>query len=108
MELFLIALAPVLQIILSILRLTGTIKIPIGAIAVLAIIAGGFFSMKAGSLVMDSIVAESPGHGHCGMPFAAFFIGGTLVDFVAAVIIGAICGIVYYRKIKNREAISPA
>lgn len=104
MELLLIALAPILQIILSILRVAGKINIPTGLIAVLAILAGGFFSMKAGSLEMDAIAAKSPVHSHCGMPFVAIFIGGTFVDSIAAVIIGIICGVTYYQIKKNRAA----
>jgi hypothetical protein len=102
MELLLIFVAPVLQIVLSLLRLKRKIILPIGAIAVLAIIAGYLLSIQAGKLLMDGIVADSPkGSVHCGMPFAACFILGTFVDTIAAIVIGAICAIIYYRSNKT-------
>jgi hypothetical protein len=107
MELFLILLAPALQIIFSVMRVKGLINIPGGLLAVLAIMAGGFLSMQAGSLAMKNIIDNSPKESiHCGMPYAVFFLGGTFVDGVAAIIIGAICIIAYYHKHRKSTSLS--
>lgn len=96
MELLLIFLAPVLQIMFSVLRITGQIKVPIGVIAFLAIIAGGILSFNAASLEMADIVAHTPkGHFVCGTPLVAFFLCGTLMNATAAIVIGGICAIIY-------------
>jgi len=108
MELYLIFIAPVLQIVLSVLRGTGKIKMPLGVIAVLAIIAGGILSAEGANLVMDNIMANDPnGRIHCGTPAAMFFLGGTFIDLIASILIGAISIIIYYQAIKSKKATSP-
>ena len=104
MELLLILIAPVLQIIFSVLRVKGKITLPVGVIAVVAIIAGCSLSILAGNILMDGLIDRSPkGSVNCGMPFAACFILGTFVDTIAAIIIGGIAAIAYYNAAKNRR-----
>jgi hypothetical protein len=95
MELIIILLAPILQIILSVLRIKGVIKLPIGVISFLAGFASIFLSVWAGKVMLDELDTEFQGRAHCGMPALGCFIGGVMIDAVLNIIITLISYAVY-------------
>lgn len=102
--LFLISLAPFLQITASILRIKGLIGIPIGGIMFLTFILGVVSSFWA----MDSMPVPPQLHpgSRCGMAEGAVLMGGILLQMVTAPLIAIISYIVYYHKRLNEKELN--
>jgi hypothetical protein len=91
MELLLLLVAPVLQIILSVLRLSRKLSVPLSVIFGFAVITGIACSFFASNLVVEGIRAESHGQYVCGMPGLAFVIIGLFITLVSTPIIAIVC-----------------
>nr|WP_294942662.1 hypothetical protein [uncultured Mucilaginibacter sp.] len=91
MEFLLLLVAPVLQIILSALRLARKISLPLFLIFWFAIITGIACSVFISKLVMAEISAQSQGRYICGLPGFVFLMGGLFVSFISASVIAFVC-----------------
>jgi len=97
-SLIIIIIAPVLQIVLSLLRVTGRIKIPLGLISFLTLILGIAVSFATMQLTNYSIMQDMPGKKclDCGMVGISFFIMGFLITVVSVPLIG-LASYVFYK-----------
>jgi len=95
--------APTLQIIASILRITGHIGVPIGGIMFLAFFMGVTFSFVA----MNTLeLSPSPTGVRCGMPQAAILFGGFFLQVIMAPLIAIISYIVYRFKRQHENKLN--
>jgi hypothetical protein len=92
--------APTLQIIASILRITGHIGVPIGGIMFLAFFIGVVFSFVAMNTVE---LPSSPTGVRCGMPQFAVLCGSFFLQVITAPLIAVISYIVYRFKKQNEN-----
>lgn len=105
MELILLLFAaPVIQIVLSVLRLTGKMPLPLMLIFAIAFFIGIAASFIAMGIVLDEIPASS-GHGKCGMPGMAALFGGLFITFVSAPVIALICALINFYRMKSMAKI---
>jgi hypothetical protein len=95
MEFVLLFTAPILQIILSVLKLNSKIKLHLFIIFFVALFTGlacSFLSMK---IVLDQMRALAPDRYICGMPAMALLLGGLFITFIATPIITIVCHFIY-------------
>jgi uncharacterized membrane protein len=92
MILLILLVAPILQIVLSLLRIRDKISTPIGVIALFMIILG-FVLSYIGQIIAGN--DAPPGEARGTISFAFLFIGN-LVTIILALIIAIISSIVYY------------
>ena len=90
-----IIIAPIIQIIISVLRIYDRTKLPLSAIGVLTALLGVFLSFQTTSMVTYHLPNS---HATCGILSAAFLIGGVMITFVATPVIGIISYLVYRYK----------
>lgn len=100
--LMLLFVAPIVQIVLSTLRINGRIYLPISVITLLMFILGIVLSFCSMSIVSASIVVEH-NRPRCGLPEAAFLICALFITFFSGSIIGIISGICFHFKTKNKR-----
>jgi phosphotransferase system glucose/maltose/N-acetylglucosamine-specific IIC component len=101
MEFLILLIAPVLQIIASIMRITEKLNIRLIYIALLAFILGIAFDFILAGIIGDELRRENY---HCSMPMVGTFIVGLLVIIVAVPVIGGISYLVYRDKRKTVDA----
>jgi len=102
LSLIMLFIAPVLQIILSMLRINGRISTPIGAIVVWTFIAGIILTVIS-VLIVSHNIPHNPHSIRCGTIDAAFLFCGLFITIVSIPIIGLICGAAYsFNKNKSR------
>ena len=100
MPMLLIFIAPIFQIIVSILRVTRVILVPLYLIFASTILLGFTLSFTA----MGSILDNMPGTGpHCGMPAMGVLFGGIFITLITSPIISLVVFLIN-RSINNREA----
>jgi hypothetical protein len=92
-------LAPVLQLITSILRVRGNLGIPIGAIMILSFIVGIVLSFQA----MRLIPAPPQSGIRCGMAQGAVLMAGVALQMVSAPLIAVIAYAVFWFKKRNKQ-----
>jgi len=105
---FLLFAAPVLQIILSVLRLARKISLPLYAIFWLALVVGFICSFMAMNIVLDAMSRAAHGRGICGMPAMGVLFAGLFITFVTTPIISIICYFINRYIKKTAEADAPA
>ena len=99
MILLIFLVAPILQIILSVLRIRDKITIPIGVIAVFMILFGFILSFIGQRIAADDI---APGEARGTISIAFLFVGNIFTLIVVA-IITTICSTVYYLTHKTQS-----
>ncbi|MBD1363906.1 hypothetical protein IDJ77_08810 [Mucilaginibacter sp. ZT4R22] len=106
MELLLLFAAPVLQIILSLFRLTGKIRIPLVVIFVLSLFSGIVCSFICMNIVLNELTATSPDRGVCGMPALGALVVGIFITVVSGSVIAVISALVdlYIQKMAKAKA----
>jgi hypothetical protein len=87
MEFVLLFAAPVLQIILSLFKLTGKVKLHLYIIFFIALFTGAACSFLSMKIILDQMRALAPDRYICGMPAMALLLGGLFITFVTAPII---------------------
>ena len=97
LPLLLILTAPVLQIILSVLRIKGRINTSIGLIAVGSFVLG--IGLSAASMFV-AIYSLPPGV-KCITGEVAILPCGIFINLISALITGIICYVIYYYKSKQ-------
>jgi xanthine/uracil/vitamin C permease (AzgA family) len=109
MLIFLIWLiAPIVQIILSSLRIKGRIMLPIIGNTVLSWVLGIALTVVAlPYLVPPPPPSSSHPAGRCGMPEMAVLFGGIFIDGLVALFIGIFSYIFYLIKTKNDRKPQP-
>lgn len=80
MEIIILFLAPLVQLILSALRVTGKIRMHLGGIAALAILLGFIMSFQSMGMVSKNLAASNF---RCGMPAVATLFFGFFMTIVA-------------------------
>jgi hypothetical protein len=101
---FLLIIAPILQIIVSTLRINGFVGVPIGMIMLLAFILGILCSLWA----MDTIPVPpqlTPGP-RCGMAEGAVLMGGIFLQIITAPLIAIVSYTVYRFKKRNENKLN--
>ena len=96
-SIILLIIAPVLQIILSSLRVRNKISFPI-AIIMLFTIAIGLVLLFIGQVIVSNGAPKGEAR---GMPSIAYLFVGALATIASALIIAIISGIVYYSRNKK-------
>jgi len=100
--LLLLIVAPVSQILVSALKISGRITLHLSVIAFLAFAAGIISSIAAMQIVTFHI--ESAHQVHCGiMPFAFLFMG-FFITSIASPVIGLISYFILWIKQRNKTA----
>jgi hypothetical protein len=89
----LIIVAPVLQIILSVLFLKGKFKLPIVVIAFFTFLLGIGLAILSSEIINDSIMQEMPNKKclDCGLVGISFTIIGFFITIISVPTIGLIC-----------------
>ena len=95
MVLLLILIAPIIQIVLSVLCITGKVQLPLVTSWVIANALGVLLSIQAENLV---IVATPPGRVHCEEVSVAITFGGIFITIFSTAFIGIISYLVYRYK----------
>jgi branched-subunit amino acid ABC-type transport system permease component len=98
MVLLMLIAAPILQIVLSVLRIKQSLSLSLIAIAGIAFITGILLSIWAMNIIMDAIPA-SPGGFKCGIGAAAVMLGGFFITMVSVPVIG-LASYLFYRTSK--------
>jgi hypothetical protein len=91
MEFVLLFAAPVLQIILSLFKLTGKVKLHLSVIFFIALFTGAACSFLSMKIVLDQMRSLAPDRYICGMPAMALLLGGLFITFIATPIITIVC-----------------
>ncbi|HZX58493.1 MAG TPA: hypothetical protein VFE54_07195 [Mucilaginibacter sp.] len=102
LDLVLLIGAPIIQIILSVLRINNYIPLTIGLLSFLMMVLGCVLSFEEVKIVADNLTYQ-PGQLRCGTGIAAIFIGGSILNITATLIIGIVGGIVYHFTHKKKE-----
>ncbi|OOQ58135.1 hypothetical protein [Mucilaginibacter pedocola] len=97
MELVLLFAAPVIQLILSVLKLCRSISIPLAAIYMGAVFAGAICSFIGMKIMLSQMAVASHGQGFCGMPALGFLFGGAFITLISTSLIAGICAIIEVR-----------
>lgn len=99
MGLLILLLAPVLQISLSALRITGKLKLKLGIVAALCFALGIVMCFASMEMVSDQLAQQGY---RCGMPALGAFILGLIITVVTVPVIWLIC---YLKcRLKNKQA----
>ncbi|RFZ95338.1 hypothetical protein D0C36_07355 [Mucilaginibacter conchicola] len=97
MSLLILFLAPVLQIILSAMRISGNLKIRLIYITLLAFALGTAMTFVSAGMISDQLAKSNF---HCGMPMIGSFFMGLLTTFTTPVI-GIIFLLIYNARRKR-------
>ncbi|HEK19370.1 hypothetical protein [Mucilaginibacter sp. 44-25] len=84
MEFLVLLLAPVLQITLSALKITGKLKLKLGIVAALCFALGIVMCFASMKMVLDQLAERQY---HCGMPAVGAFIVGLIITFITVPLI---------------------
>lgn len=108
MELLLLFAAPILQIILSVLRLVSKIALPLFIIFGIALFSGIMCSFIAMRIVLDAMSQEAHGRGICGMPAMAALFAGVFITLVTTPLIAIVSYFINRYIQKTAKAKTPA
>lgn len=89
MLLILLFAAPILQIILSILRVLRIIGIRLCWIAAITLLLGLMLPFVSMAIVSDELSVSHPGM-HCGMPAFGALVAGTMITLIATPVVALI------------------
>jgi hypothetical protein len=105
MLLFMLIAAPIIQIVLSVLRVANRIKIPLIIIAILALALGVALSIWTMNIIIADI-PPSPTGFKCGTGAAAVLIMGIFISIVSSIVIALISYLCYSiarsKRLKNQ------
>ncbi len=84
---FLLFIAPIFQIVFSILKINGRVRLPSGVIALITFFIGIGLSI-ASTLVVEANIPVNPSGITCGTLAAAFLFAGFFITAIATPVIG--------------------
>lgn len=99
MGLLILLFAPVLQITLSALRITGRLNLKLGIVALLCFGLGITMCFASMKMVLDQLAQQGY---RCGMPALGAFILGLIITVVTVPVIWLICHLTCRQK--NKQA----
>jgi hypothetical protein len=105
MDFYLLFVAPCFQIVLSALRITKRISVPLGVIAFISVFAGILASMAAFNISNNKINAAHIKCLDCGMISISIFAMGLIIAVISAPIIGLIGYAIFI--LKQKADINP-